>query len=116
MEGWSLESALEFIRELEQHLQPHYHVGLTGSVLYTGVSEKDLDIMIFPHCTEGERPALHKLLTDFDMRLFKDRERVIRGWRSAGSQDNKIVEIWKYKKRRIDVFYLFGAYNEDRKC
>jgi hypothetical protein len=49
---WTLEEGIEFVRKLENDLRNvGFHCALTGSVLYKGVSYKDLDVMIYPHDT-----------------------------------------------------------------
>lgn len=46
----NIEDALTLIRELEPKFSDvGYHLGLTGSVLYKGESEKDLDLIAYPH-------------------------------------------------------------------
>lgn len=49
--GWDLNDALEFIRALEPMLDLHCeaHCGLIGGVLKKGTSQKDLDLVIYPH-------------------------------------------------------------------
>jgi len=49
-----LEDAIPFARWLEQQLIPrHAHCALAGSVLHAGSSEKDLDIIVYPHSKSG---------------------------------------------------------------
>lgn len=46
----TLELALKTIRELEPILaEIGYHSALTGGVLFRGESEKDIDIILYPH-------------------------------------------------------------------
>lgn len=46
----TLDLALTAIRELEPKLaEIGYHSALTGGVLYRGSSEKDIDVVIYPH-------------------------------------------------------------------
>lgn len=48
--AFTMESAVALIRELEPKFFAHnYHTALTGSVLYSGASDKDLDIVLYPH-------------------------------------------------------------------
>jgi hypothetical protein len=46
----TLEESLPFVRWLETQLIPrHAHCALGGSVLHRGWSEKDLDVIVYPH-------------------------------------------------------------------
>jgi hypothetical protein len=65
--SWTLEEGIKFARKLELDLAPlGYHCAITGSVLYKGRSEKDLDIMIYPHdstkCNEKTQQEVEKML------------------------------------------------------
>ncbi len=103
---WTLETALAFVRELEFHLAPKYHVALCGSVLHAGVSRKDLDIMIFPHRTsENTYTEVRELLEGFEMLCLVDLETVQSKWKSVEkSTDTKHVEVWDHRGLRVDVF------------
>ena len=58
----TLEKAVEVCREIEDKLKPiGYHCGLTGSILYKGESEKDIDIIVYPHQIK-ETVSLNKIL------------------------------------------------------
>lgn len=49
---WTLEEAIKLLRELEPTANAHgLHLGITGSVLYKGESQKDLDIVVYPRKT-----------------------------------------------------------------
>lgn len=46
----NLDEALPIIRAVETAVAPlGWHVGLTGSVLFKGSSQKDVDIVMYPH-------------------------------------------------------------------
>ena len=46
----TLEKAVAFCRLIEPTLKANgYHCGLTGSVLFSGESSKDADIIVYPH-------------------------------------------------------------------
>ena len=103
---WLLDDALVFVRALELHLAPNYHVALTGSVLFVGHSRKDLDILIYPHRTPtNDYAEVRKILESFDMSLTVDHEAVLRKWSKwNASSDTKHIELWDYKGKRVDVF------------
>lgn len=62
--------------ELAQRLEPKfaefgYHIGLTGSVLFKGTSEKDIDFVLYPHDPEktlGAQEIAYKIATFADKR------------------------------------------------
>lgn len=51
--SWTVASALTFLQMLEfNHAQElGCHFGLAGGVMYRGYSDKDLDILVYPHTT-----------------------------------------------------------------
>ena len=106
--GWTHSLAIEFIHMLRKPLKnAGYDVGMTGSVLWDGTSNKDLDIIVFPLTTEKQDiEAVHRQLESCGLRLGLDREQITKIWRRKGSLDNKHVEYWEYRGRRVDIFYL----------
>ncbi len=87
----------------------NFHIGITGSVLLAGSSEKDLDVIIYP------MNRVEVFNYESARRLFRSREwkqimtiaQVHRSWRGRGSDDTKHVESWKtHDGRRVDIFYL----------
>lgn len=50
MNSWDIQQALSIINTIQEIAAKHgFDVALTGSVLYQGYSEKDLDIVLFNH-------------------------------------------------------------------
>jgi len=110
--NWTLEHAQQFLGDLQNQLRPiGWCVGLTGSVLYNTVSQKDIDVILMPM---GDGPwkqtTLHELylkLYDLGFRLVKNAAEVKEEWlRDHNSHDTKHVEIWEYNGRRVDFFFL----------
>ena len=103
--SWTLEEGIKFARELEFNLIPlGYHCAITGSVLYKGRSEKDLDIMIYPHdstkCDANTQLEVEKMLGEvhgIEIQLI-DRMKY---------PDEKNV-YWSYDTmgKRIDFFFV----------
>lgn len=108
---WTLEEAIPFLRNLEKVAeQNHWHLALTGSVLYKGESKDDLDIVVYPHDVPDGKSTwfevdpdevVAKLGFNFNQRLneqdtdYGDKRRVY------------IVEvIHNNQKKRIDLFLL----------
>lgn len=105
---WKLEEAVTFFRALWEALMPvGFYVGLTGGVLVKGQSSHDLDIIIYPASSKThDHAALLAALEKFGMKLKFDRDVVVRRWRKLGSDDEKHIEVWEYRGKRVDVFFL----------
>jgi hypothetical protein len=106
---WTLEEAGALVAYLDAPLKAAgFAVGIGGSVIAKGRSDHDVDLIIFPMTTaKPHEPELARaVLRRLGLHLVIDRERVVKGWRSIGSRDEKHVEIWERNKKRIDVFYL----------
>lgn len=104
--GWTFDVALRFVRELEDHLLPVYHVALSGSVLHRGRSSNDLDLIVFPHDTRSRsilsRPGrTREVLRDFGMTLHT----------SCPAQEHRHVDGWLYEGRYVEIWLP----SEDRK-
>lgn len=108
---WNLQEAQALVAKIWEPLaQAGFHVGLTGSVLYKGSSDKDLDLIVYPHKT-GEKTlndAVRALKSLGFVRWFN--YKAVRAARGQGDfeygYDNKKVEIWRYNKKRVDIFFL----------
>ena len=96
-----------FARRCEALLAPvGYHVALAGSVLHR-VSGHDLDLIIFPHdSTRRNRAGVYAALESIGMTRFASRAKVTAHWRARGSADRKWVEVWRWRDRRVDLFFL----------
>lgn len=110
---WSLDMALEFFRDVEAALAPAgWHAAIAGSVPREGSSEKDLDLVVFPHCRGERRPnaaALGRLYDALEVagaRRLLDVSAVRQGRRWKASGDQKHVEVWVARERRIDLLVL----------
>lgn len=107
MYEWSLDAAVQFVRELEEALAPHYHAALAGSTLIKGHSANDLDVIIIPHSTERNRHwEVKGLLEAFGMTRKVKCEHVHRKWARKGSADTKFVEVWDHNGYKVDIFQL----------
>jgi len=123
--GWQLDEGIRFIQTLEPRLKKiGAHCGMTGGTLFKGSSEKDLDVIIYPHSTT-KCPALETveevLMGEGLTNLPKggsQPEEIVAPSRSFSVKntfnrikniggDEKIVTVWTDQKgRRIDIFYL----------
>lgn len=116
---WTLAQAIEFCRELEKHLscQPIVcHVALTGGVLYRGQSDKDLDVVLYPHdsstpialhtlCVYLERCGLQRVHTK--SRADATQDQTLFHSRLHAGTDQKEISIWQTPEgKRIDFFFL----------
>jgi hypothetical protein len=107
---WTLERGIELARKLEPLLaEVGWHVALAGSVLRDGKSDKDLDLIVYPHLRKNSaRPgyrAMRKALMRAGMWPVSSRREVRKHWRAAGSKDQKWVEVWA-ANGRVDIFVL----------
>lgn len=101
---WTRDIALEVLKSLEDFLAKHgFHCALGGSVMYRGDSEKDLDVIVYPHNKDSHMP-IEELWTLICQSHFS----VDKGGRCASSyRDSKIVYWLKTQTRkRIDFFFL----------
>ena len=105
---WTLEDAVALLRELEPLVASvGYHVGVLGSVLIQGQSQKDLDILLYPHNSSHQNTdRVRDVLREAGLELDVSADQVHAKWWNSGSTDTKYVEVWSYKGRRVDFFYL----------
>lgn len=105
---WTLDRALKLVREIQPHTAAvGWHCALAGSVLIRGSSNKDLDIVCFPHnVNTGLLADLEKALRSAGLQRFRTASVMVEGWRKAGSTDSKHVSVWYQsgrRSRRIDI-------------
>jgi hypothetical protein len=110
--AWDLIDGLAFARAVEAEIQHvGWHVALGGSVLHRSCSDKDLDLIVYPHARTGSnrRPRLRELrkaLGRCGLHLVRDHKEIRKFWGRQGSRDRKFVEAWGLRGRRVDVFVL----------
>lgn len=99
---WTLDEAIAVARIIEAHIIPAgYHCALGGGVLHKGTSDKDLDIFIYPHNGRSLNPALVRLKLQLAGCKLMHKHGL-----SANSKDTKVIELWEYKGKRIDFFFV----------
>lgn len=106
---WTLEEALVFIRKFNRSLnEAGWCLGITGSVLLKGKSDKDLDLIAYPmNNGQVNKKGLHQILIDQGLTLKWDSIDIHKFWRGQGSSDRKNVEVWfTSATKRIDLFIL----------
>lgn len=116
MSVWTIDEARVLLAQLENEFaEIGWHVGLAGSVLHCGVSGKDLDAIVYPHTrlttrltdeSQSFEPVRVCLRTRgwLQTRTVKQMHRY---WRSVGSRDTKLVEVWQTPDgRRVDFLIL----------
>lgn len=103
----TLEQAIDICRELESKLDPiGYHCGLTGSTLYKGESEKDIDIIIYPHQVSKQIPLREIIKTiGFGTNMYPSQGYYIPE-KVTPSTTDKLVVVGEYKGIRVDLFFL----------
>lgn len=104
----TLEKAIEVCREIEELLKPiGYHCGLTGSCLYAGKSEKDVDIIIYPHLV-SKQLSLKEILNSlkkFHTNMYPSQSKNLPPQIAPSTMD-KLVVVGDYDGIRIDLFFL----------
>lgn len=106
MVNWTLKEAIDLARDLNSCAgATGWHFGITGSVLFKGSSEKDLDLIAYPRNSKDcDRSDLRALLSLCGMRLRMDVKELQSHWKSG---DKKHVEVWQTGNgKRIDLFIL----------
>ena len=125
---WTLDEALTLIRELNPLLvKAGWYLGLTGSVLIKGHSEKDLDLIAYPlNTAKVDREWLYRVLVHsggltmkWDVasihgfwkqaakRAAREDEDTGPNWMTTHPIDSKHVEGWHTEDgKRIDLFIL----------
>lgn len=105
MRRWDRESALRLIRELQEAVSPHWHVGLTGSLLLSSTGT-DLDLILYPSDNTDPREDFLKRVLRRKMSLIRNEAVIHRYWISRGITDRKRVEVYRYGDRRVDIMIL----------
>ena len=107
--AWTLAEGQKVIKEILPFLKAaHFYPALTGSVLFNGSSNKDLDIIVYPaNSNTCDFNNAIEALKRAGLTQWMDRDNVAGAWADKGSTDQKHVEIWLTSdRRRIDFFFL----------
>lgn len=98
---WSLREALVLCHELETQLLLHNaHVGLTGSILFKGHSDDDLDIIVYPSKTT--KPfSVHEILGVVSRLGFGN----FKHGKCYEKDDNKLVISCYRAVQKLDLFF-----------
>lgn len=113
---WNIFQARNLISYLTPLLQKEgYEVGLTGSVLYKGASNKDLDLIVYPHKVrpfeDFDRAAQVLFLAGLTcvynaVEVKKGRQAKAKQRNIAYVPDPKHVEVWTWQGKRVDIFFM----------
>ena len=104
---WNREDAFWVIERLEPELAKiGAHCALGGSVAYRGESEKDLDLIIYPHNSKPEEYwEVYQILTLLKEFFKADKFNDCHG--TSQIRDGKRVGwLMTPKGKRVDVFFL----------
>lgn len=117
---WLRDEAVAFLSKLWDFIDPDYHVALTGSVLYSGASTKDLDVIVYPHTSpsdehpnfnlEGIRSRLRAFGMTQRPKVEIEKMHPASCMEVTGSWRHRLVEIWEWQGKRVDIFYFSGDY------
>lgn len=109
---WLFLEGREVLLQVSQILEPlGLEVGMAGSVLRSGTSAKDLDLIVFPRSTAASPPSdeeLQAALTRAGLHRKHSVAQVHARWRAKDSLDQKRVEVYQRRQcgRRVDIFFL----------
>lgn len=100
MSGYDMELAREVVALAEPVLSAlGYHCGITGSVLYHGKSDKDLNVVVYPH--DPKKTISSEIVLDALASVgFVNR------YKTDADYVNREVWIVAYKSLRVDVFFF----------
>jgi len=103
----TLEQAIIICRDIEERLKEiDYHCGLTGSILYKGWSEKDIDIIVYPHQVKEQKTVVDILRhLQMDTPCYPSQKNRFAKDIMPSTAD-KVVFVCEYKGIRIDFFFL----------
>ena len=103
MISWTLAEAMVFAKLLREFIVPlGFDIALTGSVLTQGFSEKDLDIIIYPlKKISSNYTELINRLPEFGLKFIR-----LPNHNLGYQDDGKNVQVWEYKDKRVDLFFL----------
>jgi hypothetical protein len=103
---WTLEEGIKTTQWLEERLSKiGFHCALTGGVLFKGKSEKDLDVVVYPHDRGGKsQPTRHEAWEKIREVLPPERSNICGGLSQI--RDKKDVRFIECKGKRIDFFFL----------
>lgn len=106
---WTQIEAIELLKELEPNLAAvGFHCALAGSVLYRGTSEKDLDVIIYPHTYKKQSPPDNSIAETILKLFFQSHKISACGSESSAQErDDKTVK-WLVSKgnKKVDFFFL----------
>lgn len=95
----TLAEAVAKARQLEALVTPYgYHIALTGSCLYKGESEKDMDFVVYQHKTGRE---------NFDgLMEMLNASYYVKNCTDYHPDDRKLVYQCQNADERFDLFFL----------
>jgi hypothetical protein len=101
---WQLTEGVEFARHVEREAIQHgYHVALGGSVLHRGESDKDVDLIVYPHKTSEVRLSPEEFVGKLkDAALFRDFEPRPHGHYGDGKT---VFACHTVTGRRVDLIF-----------
>lgn len=108
---WTLEQGLDYIRPLEAKcFDMGFNIGLMGSCLHRGWSNKDLDIVAVPaNWRDGEKDTTLKVNCEKFLAWIKEQAGPDSEYRT-GLWNNMTVHVtYKFQGRLVDWFVSFSS-------
>jgi len=99
--SFSLQDGVNLCRLIEPTLSSlGYHCALHGSTLYKGESEKDIDVIVYPHNVKVTKPH-GEIFT-----ALREKCGISPAYESPASNTDKEVWPCSIEGHRIDMFFL----------
>lgn len=99
---YTLQNAVKVARYFEKRFKPNYHIALGGSCLHQGLSEKDIDLYIYPSSEETLRGT--------------DAQYILRRIRELGGKIKKVMLRVKFEvdyPNKPMIQFVFKGYPVD---
>jgi|SRR5947207_13451211 len=99
---WELYEGIQECQNLARFIKEFgYYPALTGSVLYHGSSQKDLDILVYPH----HAPSPVMSFADLWLEIIKYYNPKAYGFAGTGKAYEGVRYLIKQSEQRIDFFF-----------
>ena len=108
---WTREEAIWVVERLEPLLaEVGAHCALSGSVMYRGTSDKDLDLIIYPHANKPLDVQENSPVSNVLQKFFKcdklNDATAGNGYDKGDDTSRLILYCWTPKGKRVDFFFL----------
>lgn len=99
---WDAAQGLALARDMEEKLSKRFacHFALGGSVMYRGSSEKDVDLIVYPHYTLAASHQKEFIVNEIQKLGFVPADD------SFGNYESSRALVTTYNGRRVDFLFV----------